>query len=336
MNTAKKVIVAAFLSLVMAVPAQAQLGNLLNKTVTKTVNKAVDKVTDSVADAASNALLNSLGMRSQKKAQTQADPAAAPAPADDKVTYEQLMGKAANLPTAAQLADFANYEINEMTLKLTLSPVTRYLASVYSLSTQAAALAFEDADTAAYQEYMKENVKAITGLTDEEIKAMENMSEEEQEAFLAAKMQNRDVTAAVIQRGEAIAKYSGPTEKLMKKYETVNERVAEILDAETRAAQEIYESKYAQKLQGLETGSSKYKTLMVKYCAEVAPAHLEAVRKAMSMRLTEQLPIAKQIDEINDEIARKHADENLIFPKYSQLTALAYFTEAASVAVLGQ
>lgn len=335
MNITKKILVAAILSFAFVLPAQAQLGNLLNKAVNKTVNRTVDKVADSIADAASNALFNTLGLRGQKNAKNASD-TAAKAQVGEEVTYEQLMSKAANLPTAAQVADFANYQINEMTLKLTLSPVTRYLTSIYSLSAQATALAYQDADTAAYQEYMKENVKAATGLTDADLKAMESMSDEEQEAFLTAKMQNRDATAAVVQRAEALSKYSGATEKLMDKYQDANDRVDKILDADAKAAKEIYDAKYAKKLEGLESSSSKYKTLMAQYCAEVAPAHVEAVRKAMGVRLSEQLPIAQQIDEINDGIAKNHPEENLLFPKYCQLTALAYFAEAASVSDLGQ
>ena len=340
MNISKKIFVAAIMSLIMTVPAQAQLGGLVNKAVSKTVNKTVDKVTDKVADsvsnAASNAIMGRLGLKGQKKADTASAANPTRTTETEKPTYKQLMAKAANLPTAAQVAEFAKFQINEMPLKLALSPVTRYLTSLYSLTSEATALAYEDVDTAAYQQYMLENMKAATGLTDADIKAMESMSDAEQEAFLAAKMQNRDATAAILQRTETLTKYAEPTQALMDKYMAIGDRADAIIEADEKAAREIFDSKYAKKLEGLETTSSKYKTLMVQYCTEVAPAHVDAVRQVLAIRLNEQLPVAEQIDEINNGIVKQHPNENLLFPKYCQLTALAYFAEAAAVATLGQ
>ena len=185
----KKLILLAACSLLLAAPAQAQLGNLMKAAAKKAAQKVVDKTVDKAAEAATNAVQQSLGLDQQQQQQEpQADPQTNQTAADPSapLTYDALLAQMPALPTARQLASYKEAELNEATLRLLTNPVTTFNAKVLSLSMQALSLAYAGVDSAAVTEGAYKLAESTTGLSRQEIDKLATMSDEEQEAYLAA------------------------------------------------------------------------------------------------------------------------------------------------------
>ena len=289
--------------------ANAQLGNALQraarKVAEKSVERAIDRATDAAANAAEQEANRALGL-------DQNEPAAQPAAEGEEVTYESLMLQAAELPTAEQLVSHKTYELREQSLKLMLSPVSKYLMNVASLSAQAMSLAYADIDSAQAEEMAYRLAETSTGLSREELKAMENMSDAEQEAYLAARYRQGTYEAAVVKEAENLSKLLEPLQPQIDRWTAAGEKAERMYDEYMQPAREIY-AKYAKQLS----------------TSEVAPYLHDAVKQAMMTIVKKQLPIALEIEQEMAKLRAKNPDAVTLLLNYPQQTVTVYFAYIA-------
>lgn len=308
---------------ICSMTANAQLGNALQRAARKAAEKAteraIDRATDAAVNAAEQEANKALGL-------DQAEPAQTAQPATEEVTYESLMSQAAELPTVQQMVNHKTYELREQSLKLLMSPVSKYLMNVATLSTQALSIAFADVDTAQVEEMAYRMAEAGTGLSREELKALENMSEAEQEAYLAAHYRQGTYEAAVIKEAENVSKLIEPLQPQIDRWTAAGDEADKLFESEMARCKTIY-AKYANKLNS-EQGEALI-SVQLKYYTEIAPYLRTAIEKSMQLRLKKQLPIALDIEKEMAKIRAKNPDVVTMLLNYPQLTSTQYFAEAA-------
>lgn len=303
--------------------ANAQLGNALQraarKVAEKSVERAIDRATDAAANAAEQEANRALGL-------DQNEPAAQPAAEGEEVTYESLMLQAAELPTAEQLVSHKTYELREQSLKLMLSPVSKYLMNVASLSAQAMSLAYVDIDSAQAEEMAYRLAETSTGLSREELKAMENMSDAEQEAYLAARYRQGTYEAAVVKEAENLSKLLEPLQPQIDRWTAAGEKAERMYEEYMQPAREIY-AKYAKQLSTAE--GAALVDVQLRYYSEVAPYLHDAVKQAMMTIVKKQLPIALEIEQEMAKLRAKNPDAVTLLLNYPQQTVTVYFAYIA-------
>ena len=128
----KKVVFLSILLVFAFMPAQAQLGSLIQKAASKTTSKLMDKAADTIANAASNAISRQFDKtRQNRQENTQVQTTTT-----EEETYASVMRQLPDLPTEQQLCSHKEAELNEQSLRLLTSAVTRFSTQVLSLSTK--------------------------------------------------------------------------------------------------------------------------------------------------------------------------------------------------------
>lgn len=307
----KKIIFVAACLLLGTMPAQAQLGNLIQRAAQKAAQKASERITD----AAANALIDNASPQKTEAKATEED-------APD--TYLSIMQEMPALPTVEQLKKYHTAKLDEKTFQLIGNPVSMFYMQVGGLSARASTLRYANADSAEVTNMAMNYVSSATGLTEEELKQLENMTEEEQQAYMMAYYQSGRQEAAVMENATELAKYMEPLQPTIDQWDAAGNKADAVFEAFDNNARTIYKN-YAEKLATAE--GSAHTKLLVQYFGEIGEAYLAAVQQAMQIRLTEQLPIAETIDA---EIARIQAEHPklAIVNYYAPLTAISYFADA--------
>ena len=323
----KKLILLAACSLLLAAPAQAQLGNLMKAAAKKAAQKVVDKTVDKAAEAATNAVQQSLGLDQQQQQQEpQADPQTNQTAADPSapLTYNAILAQMPALPTARQLASYKEAELNEATLRLLTNPVTTFNAKVLSLSMQALSLAYAGVDSAAVTEGAYKLAESTTGLSRQEIDKLATMSDEEQEAYLAAHYAQGTAEANLLRNAAQAAELLKPTEPLVNQWDEIGKKADEIYNQLETSCRSVY-AKYADRLAN--AGGKERNDLLLQYYNETVELQRTAVQQVQKLRREEQLPVAQKIDDMIQKIQKANPNTLVSLLNYCQLTATAYFTD---------
>lgn len=323
----KKLILLAACSLLLAAPAQAQLGNLMKAAAKKAAQKVVDKTVDKAAEAATTAVQQSLGLDQQQQQQEpQADPQTNQTAADPSapLTYDALLAQMPALPTARQLASYKEAELNEATLRLLTNPVTTFNAKVLSLSMQALSLAYAGVDSAAVTEGAYKLAESTTGLSRQEIDKLATMSDEEQEAYLAAHYAQGTAEANLLRNAAQAAELLKPTEPLVNQWDEIGKKADEIYNQLETSCRSVY-AKYADRLAN--AGGKERNDLLLQYYNETVELQRTAVQQVQKLRREEQLPVAQKIDDMIQKIQKANPNTLVSLLNYCQLTSTAYFTD---------
>lgn len=320
----RKIIFLAACSLLLACPAQAQLGNLMKAAAKKAAQKAVDKAVDKAAEASTSAVEQSLGLDQQQSTQTVQQPPQPTADPNAPLTYTTLLAQMPALPNASQLVSYKEAELNEATLRLLTNPVTTFNAKVLSLSMQALSLAYANVDSATVTEGAYKLAEASTGLSRQELEKMSTMSDEEQEAYLAAHYTQGTAEANLLRSAAKAGELLKPTEPLVEQWNAIGEKADAIYANLEAAAKNIY-AKYADRLAN--TDGKQRNSLLLQYYGETVEMQRNAVQQVQKLRLNEQLPIAEKIDGMIQDIQKANPDVPISLLNYSQLTATAFFTD---------
>lgn len=317
----KKFIIASLCLTFFCVPAQAQLGNLLQKAAKKTTEKVSEKIADQAADAAAKALEEKMN---QNKQEQKTDNQQQTATAAEPLTFAGLMGQVPELPTVQQLVTHKEYELNEQTLRLLTSPVTKFSTQVMGLSMKVMSVPMEGIDSAQAVESAYAMAQMTTGLTKEELEHLSTLPEEEQEAYLAAHYKQGTAEAAVLEQAAEASKYLEPLQPMIDKWTAAGDKADQYLAEADAQCKEIYKKYGPQKANASEKEKIK---LTLKYYQEIVLIQRTAVEKAMKVRLEEQLPIAEQIEKEMVPIRAAHPDMISSLLRYPQLTASSYFAD---------
>lgn len=322
----KRIVLLALCSLFLAVPAQAQLGNLMKAAAKKAAQKVVDKAVDKAAETATQAVEQSLGLDQQESQQTNPQDNQPTADPEAPLTYASLMAQMPALPTAHQLTGYKEAELNEASLRLLTSPVTVFNTKVLGLSMKAVTLAYADVDSAAVTEGAYKMAEGATGLSRQELEKLSAMSDEEQEAYLAAHYTQGTAEANLLRNAAQAAELLKPTEALVEQWNAIGEKADAVYTELETAAKKVY-AKYADRLANTE--GKERNTLLLQYYGETVEMQRTAVQQVQKLRLSEQLPVAEKIDAMIKDIQKAHPDVPVSLLNYCQLTATVYFADVA-------
>lgn len=304
--------------LLSQMPLHAQWGSLIQKAATKTA-KTIEKKADSVANAASAALDRQVEKRLQAR-QAASDNQQESA----ENSYGALMRQMPDLPTVQQLCSHKEAELNEQTLRLLSSAVTRFNTHVLNLSVKVSAMAVRNIDSSNTSDFAYKMAQLTTGMSREEIDHLASLPEEEQEAYLAAHYKNGTAEAALVEQAAEANKYLEPLQPLIDKWDEVGRKADQVLEQADTKCKKIYK-KFASQLESA-TGKERNKVLL-EYYSNIVAVQRDAVQQAMKIRLEEQLPIAEEIEAKMVKIREEHKDAISSLLNYPQLTASQYFAE---------
>ncbi|MBQ6068620.1 MAG: hypothetical protein IJK84_03880 [Bacteroidales bacterium] len=314
----KRIVVLLLILLLSQMPLHAQWGSLIQKAATKTA-KTIEKKADSVANAASAALDRQVEKRLQAR-QAASDNQQESA----ENSYGALMRQMPDLPTVQQLCSHKEAELNEQTLRLLSSAVTRFNTHVLNLSVKVSAMAVRNIDSSNTSDFAYKMAQLTTGMSREEIDHLASLPEEEQEAYLAAHYKNGTAEAALVEQAAEANKYLEPLQPLIDKWDEVGRKADQVLEQADTKCKKIYK-KFASQLESA-TGKERNKVLL-EYYSNIVAVQRDAVQQAMKIRLEEQLPIAEEIEAKMVKIREEHKDAISSLLNYPQLTASQYFAE---------
>lgn len=314
----KKHLFLAILIAIAPISAQAQLGNLLNKAAKKAGEKAAEKAADAAADAVSKRLgFNRNNSKTeQDNVATYTTEMESNSESEAPASIPELIAQMPQLPTTDQLIDYKTAEIKGQTLKMMTNPVTTFRTQVFSLMTQATALAYSNLDSAAVTNMALQ----YSGLTAEDVKAMENMNDEEQEAYIMAHYQSGRANQAMQNTALKTTQYSEMTEAIVERYDAVEKEIEAIYNEANKKMAPIY-AKFADRI----ANANDADLLNLEYYTKIADIQRNAVEQALQLRLQKQLPIAEEIEKTNAVIRTQ--DPTAIIPNYLQLCSTVYFAE---------
>ena len=316
--------------------AEAQVGSLLQKAAKKAVDKTTEKVLDKTTDAAAEAASKAVERQVEKvlpSASSKSNAASSSASAsntsdasgsDAPATYESYMRQLPELPTAQQLVNYKNAELNEQKLKMLGSPVFTFSGNAAMLAMQVLQLPYEDMDSAQLTNAAYKYAEAYTGLSKEEIDKLSAMTDEEKEAYLASHYQKGRAETTLLKNSEEVAKYLEPLQPQIDRWDAFNDKVEELYRESDAKCKTIY-GKYADRLASASEAESR--DLQIRYYSEIVPIQRQAVEKALQIRLNEQLPVAEAIEKEMVKIRATHQDAVSMLLNYPQLTATRYFAE---------
>lgn len=294
-------------------PANAQLGGALIKAAKKAAQKTTEKLTDKAAESASDAIVNELDKNKENNTVN-----------EEQITYIELMRQLPELPTAQQLVNYKEAELNEQSLKLLVSPVTAFQTKLLNLSMQALSIPTADIDSAQLSEAAYKQAELATGLSREELEYLSTLPEDQQQAYLQKHYKKGTAESALLKQAADASEYLKPVQPLIDMWIKIDNQIDQLFNETTNHCKDIY-GQYANQL-AKANGKERNKTL-IKYYAEIAPILLSTVKQAMEIRINEQLPLAEEIENQMAPIRAEHRDLISSFLNYPQLTASQYFSD---------
>ena len=298
--------------------ANAQLGGILRQAANKATQKATDKAVEKATEKAVEAIESELNKESPSKnnAETSSQ--------KENNSIESIMRQLPMLPTVQELVNFKTAELNEQTLKLMTSPVTKFSAKAMNLSMEVLTFSAAQADSAQIMETAYKQAELATGLSRDEIEKLSQMSDEEQEAYLQAHYKEGQAESALLKQAAKAGEYLKPLQPLLDEWESFNNTIETLYKKTDEKCKAIY-AKYSNDLE--KVTDEAHKKLLIKYFSEIAPLQREAVSEAHQIRLNQQLPVAEKIEEEMVKIRLEHQELISVMLNYPQLTATQYFSE---------
>lgn len=311
----KTILLLACLTLT-AFTANAQLGDILNKAARKATQKATEKLTDKAADAAAKSLESKL---EQNKKKTTADEDVNEQPASISLMLTTQMPE---LPSAEQYTRYKEAELNEQTLKLMVSPVTSFQSNILSLSMKI----FSQIDSTELTEATYRQAEMSTGLTREELEHLATLPDDQQQAYLQAHYKEGTAQAALIQQAAEASEYLKPIQPLIDQWESFNSRIDDLYKSSDEQCKQIYQ-RYSHQLN--KASDKERNKILIKYYSEIAPIVRNTVLQALQIRLSEQMPVAEQIEQHISSIRAEHPDLFSLSLNYPRNTATLFLAEPA-------
>lgn len=294
--------------------ANAQLGDILNKAAKKAAQKATEKITDKAVDAAAKSLESKL---EQNKKQTPADENANEQPTSISLLLTTQMPE---LPTAEQYTKYKEAELNEQTLKMMVSPVASFQSNILSLSMKILSLT----DSTELTEAAYRQAEISTGLSREELDHLATLPDDQQQAYLQAHYKEGTAQAALIQQATEASEYLKPIQPLIDQWESFNSRIDDLYNTTDEQCKQIYH-RYAQQLN--KASDKERNKILIKYYSEIAPIMRNTVLQALQIRLSEQMPVAEQIEQHLSPIRAEHPDLFTLTLNYPRNTATLFLAE---------
>lgn len=315
----KKLIV-MLVALTLTFGSQAQIGRIVSSAVKKGVEKKVEQSVEEKVD-------NLFGIRKQQPNQPQnqsKEQTSEQVNEEDHIpTPEEIMGMVPALPSFQNLADYAceQHRANPRTLKMMANPTTAFLVKMTAAMASGYVVMMGAGQSGSVYNYDEQLLKEL-GITQEQFDAM---SEEEQQQIAtkyAAELQDRYLTTV-----EKLAADEG-YQKLQKQYAEIEEEIQKVYDEADTACALMWKKKYGAKDNPTEND-------LCGYFGESVPVQYKAVVQAMKMRKARQLPVAKEMDEYVQKLAKKNPKEVFAgFFNQGGMCATAYVGDAARLTSL--
>ena len=333
----KKILILMIALAVGIAAANAQFGNLIRKAAQKATEKATEKAIDQAEKGAEKAMdrgmeeadkaidrgLDNAYGKSRDETATDSRQSAA---ASEQPTYATLMLQALDVPTEQQLINHKSYELNEQSLKLLTSPVSRYVANIAMLTAQVATIPYSDIDSAEATDMAYDMAMRYSGLSRQEIEKLQTMSEAEQEAWLKGRYANGTAEAAVMDDAAELGKLLKPLQPTIDRWEAAGKEADEVIAAVEEECRKIYAG-YADII--TTAGDKERISLLLKYYKEICPKLREGVLTAMKIRYDKQLPIAEELEKEIAKLRREHRNHVAGLLNYPMLTATQCMGDAA-------
>lgn len=301
-------------AIVLTLGAQAQIGGLVGGAIRKSVEKKIEKTVENKADE----LLGNKKQQNDKPTVNEYTKAESTTNEKKIPTPEEIMGMVPTLPSHQNLADYAceQNRANPRTLKLLANPTTTFLTKM-TMALASGYVVMMGAGQSGSVYYYDEQLLSELGITQEQFDAM---SEEEQQQLAqkyAAEIQERYIRTT--ERLAADETYK----KLQEQYYDIDRDIEKLFAAADSTNRMLWKNKYA-------SAGTVSEADMCGYFKEAVPTSYKAVNDAMNLRRTKQLPIAKQMDEQVQLLAKKYPNEVFAgFINQGGLCATAYVSDAS-------
>ena len=299
------------LLLALAIPqsAQSQIGGLVGKKLKEKAEQAIDKA------------LNTDD--SKKKDQSMTTEKDSPSQNDQKskeITADDVIASVPKMPTQQQVADYLceSNKANPRQLKLLANPTTAFLAKL----TVSGIGGYASLSSGKGYYDFNEQLLQDLGVSQEQFDAMT----EEEQAELA-----RKYAAELEQRYYKTMERLGKDDtynKMLDKYNALEQKISRLFSDADSVCQAVMEKT------GID-GAGVSEEKMCNYYRSVVPDYYMTTIKALNIRKTEQLAVAKHIDEYVKTLADQYPKE-IYSGLYSQaaICATSYVTDAARITTL--
>lgn len=307
----KRIII--LLSLLAIVPiSQAQIGSVIGK---KLKEKAEQTVSNAL-NKGQNRNQNDNKQADEQKPQTGNE-------ADDELTPEKIIAMVPTMPNPQQLSEYLcqTHRANQRTLKILTNPTTSFITQLSVAGAGGYASMMSSNGYGRYYNFDEQLLKEF-GITSEQYEAMSEEQQQEIAMKYASEMQDRYYKTI-----ERLGQDDG-YKKLIEQYNAIEDRISKIYNDADSACNDYWKNKYGSKENPTEDD-------MCAYYRQVVPGYYQSVVKAMQLRKTEQLAVAKQIDAYVQSLAKRYPNE-VYAGLYNQsvICATAYVADAARITAL--
>lgn len=305
-----KKIVILLAMLTVASFSQAQIGSAIGKRLKEKASQTIN-----------NALGNNQN-QSQEQEQ-KGDNNKAASDKDDELTPEKVMAMVPQMPQPQQLAEYLceSRRANPRTLKVLANPTTNYLVQLAVAGAGGYATMASQNGYGRYYAFDEQLLKEF-GVTQEQYDAMSE--EEQQKLALKYASEMEDRYYKTIERLGKDEKY----QKLMEQYNDIESHIEKLYSDADSVCLDSWQKKYGGKDNPSEDD-------VCAYYRQAVPGFYNAVVQGMRMRKTQQMAVAKQIDDYVQTLSKLYPNE-VYAGLYSQqsLCAASYVADAARVTAM--
>ena len=196
------------------------------------------------------------------------------------------------------------------------NPMTTFLTKMAMAAASGYVTMMNNSGSGAVFYYDKELLEELS-ISEERYEAMSDQEKEALAREYSVQLQERYIRTA-----EMLGNDNG-YQKLSDSYNKIEEEIEAIYSKADENCKAIWEKNYAGKKQVTEND-------MCSYYNDAVPVYYKAVTEAMKIRKSRQLPIAKEIDEYVQKLAKSHPREVYAgFYNQGGLCATSYVADAA-------
>lgn len=293
--------------------SQAQIGSVIGKKLKEkaeqTVNNALNK-----------------GQKQDQKdnnAKSESEQTSFNADEDDVITPEKIIAMVPTMPNPQQLSEYLceTHRANQRTLKILANPTTSYLTQLSVAGVSGYASIASSNGYGQYYNFDEQLLKEF-GITSEQYEAMSEEQQQELALKYASEMQDRYYKTI-----ERLGQDDG-YKKLIEQYNDLEDQITKMFNNADSTCNDYWQKKYGSKDNPTEDD-------MCAYYRQVVPDYFQRVVKAMNIRKTQQLAVAKKIDEYVKTLAKRYPNE-VYAGLYSQsvICATSYVADAARITAL--
>ncbi|MBQ8704423.1 MAG: hypothetical protein IJ524_08635 [Bacteroidales bacterium] len=238
-------------------------------------------------------------------------------------TPEEVMAMVPQIPQPQQLADYAceQHRANPRTLKMLTNPTTTFLTQMVVATASGYVVMMGGSNAGSVYSFDEQLLKEF-GISKEEYDAMSEEEQHELATKFAAELQDRYLSTA--EKLAADKEYN----KLIDQYTAIENEIQKKYDESDSLCRELWKQNYGAKENPSESD-------MCEYFRAAVPMQYKSVIDAMKIRKARQLPIAKQMDEYVQKLAKLHPKEIYAgFYNQGGICATAYVSDAARLTTL--